>query len=567
MYLRTTSRKNKDGSVVEYYQLAHNERHPVTRKPVAHIIHSFGRADELDRDQLVRLCQSIARVCGLQVIDPLADAEGRTLDSSVGLPKDLKLIRTLPLGTPLVIEALWERLGIGKTFRDICKTRGYKVPYERALLAMVANRLCEPESKLGVWDRWLQKVYMPSCDSLKLENMYEAMDLFYEHAEEIEKQIFNQTANLFNLQVDLIFYDTTTASFSINYGDDEDSEGSYRKFGHCKEGGWGPQVVVALAVTRDGLPVKSWVFPGNTTDVTTVEKVRSDLRGWNLNRAIFVADSGVNSEDNRVELSRACGKYLLATRMASVAEIKKDVLTKRGRYTVIKDNLHAKEVIVGDGERRRRYILCYNPKEAERQKKHREQIVAFLEKELERHRSRKATAQWAIELLASHRYKRYLTITKSNNIRIDRKSIREAKKYDGKWVLETNDDTISVEDAACGYKGLMVIERCFRSLKRTQIKMTPMFHWAPRRIETHVKICVLALLIERVAEINCGEPWSRIRRSLEQLQISHFLTKEYSFYRRNEISAKAHNILKQLNIPVPKLIDGLKKVPKTPQKV
>lgn len=567
MYLRTTSRKNKDGSVVEYYQLAHNERHPVTRKPVAHIIHSFGRADELDRDQLVRLCQSIARVCGLQVIDPLADAEGRTLDSSVGLPKDLKLIRTLPLGTPLVIEALWERLGIGKTFRDICKTRGYKVPYERALLAMVANRLCEPESKLGVWDRWLQKVYMPSCDSLKLENMYEAMDLFYEHAEEIEKQIFNQTANLFNLQVDLIFYDTTTASFSIDYEDDEDSEGSYRKFGHCKEGGWGPQVVVALAVTRDGLPVKSWVFPGNTTDVTTVEKVRFDLRGWNLNRAIFVADSGVNSEDNRVELSRACGKYLLATRMASVAEIKKDVLTKRGRYTVIKDNLHAKEVIVGDGERRRRYILCYNPKEAERQKKHREQIVAFLEKELERHRSRKATAQWAIELLASHRYKRYLTITKSNNIRIDRKSIREAKKYDGKWVLETNDDTISVEDAACGYKGLMVIERCFRSLKRTQIKMTPMFHWVPRRIETHVKICVLALLIERVAEINCGEPWSRIRRSLEQLQISHFLTKEYSFYRRNEISAKAHNILKQLNIPVPKLIDGLKKVPKTPQKV
>jgi transposase len=253
--------------------------------------------------------------------------------------------------------------------------------------------------------------------------------------------------------------------------------------------------------------------------------------------------------------------------MGSVAEIKKDVLTKRGRYTVIRDNLHAKEVIVGEGERRRRYILCYNPKEAERQKKHRKQIVAFLEKELESHRSRKATAQWAIDLLASHRYKRYVTITKSKNIRIDRGSIREAEKYDGKWVLETNDDTISVEDAACGYKGLMIIERCFRSLKRTQIKMTPMFHWVPRRIETHVKICVLALLIERIAEISCGEPWSRIRRGLEQLQISHFLTKEYSFYRRNEISAKARNILKKLNIPVPRLIEGLEKAPETLRKV
>ena len=70
MYLRTTRRKNKDGSVVEYYQLAHNERHPTTGKPVARIIHSFGRADELDRDHLVRLCHSIARVCALQVIDP-----------------------------------------------------------------------------------------------------------------------------------------------------------------------------------------------------------------------------------------------------------------------------------------------------------------------------------------------------------------------------------------------------------------------------------------------------------------------------------------------------------------
>jgi len=388
------------------------------------------------------------------------------------------------------------------------------------------------------------------------------MDLFYEHAAELEKHIFFETANLFNLQVDLIFYDTTTASFSIDYEDEDDSEGAFRKFGYCKEGGWGPQVVVALAVTREGLPVRSWVFPGNTADVATVEKIRADLRGWNLGRAIFVADSGMNSKENREELSRACGKYLLATRMASVTEIKGDVLTKRGRYTVIRDNLHAKEVVVGDGERRRRYILCYNPKEAERQKKHRELIVAFLEKELEKHPGRKATAQWAIELLASPRYKRYLTISKSKNVRIDRASIREAEKYDGKWVLETNDDTISVEDAACGYKGLMVIERCFRSLKRTQIKMSPMFHWVPRRIEAHVKICVLSLLIERVAELRCGEPWSRIHHKLEELQISEFLTPAYRFFRRNELSSKTRNILKILDISVPKPVMELEKLQK-----
>jgi len=251
MYLRTTKRKNKDGSIVEYYQLAHNERHPDTRKPVARIIHSFGRADELDRDQLVRLCKSIARVCGLNVTDPLNESEDQQPNASLGLAGDVKLIRTVALGCVLVIEALWERLGIGKELRDICKAKKIKVPYERALLAMVANRLCEPESKLGVWDRWLPKVYLPSCQSLKLEQMYEAMDLLYDHAQQVEKNIFFHTANLFNLKVDLIFYDTTTASFSIDQ-EDEDSEalnGAVRKFGRAKEGTWSPQVVVALAVT------------------------------------------------------------------------------------------------------------------------------------------------------------------------------------------------------------------------------------------------------------------------------------------------------------------------------
>ena len=557
MYLRTTKRKNKDGSEVTYFQLAHNERHPKTKKPIAKIIHRFGRADKLDRSELTRLCQSIARVCGLEINDPLDPNKGDSLlVDKVGFPQEIKLIQTVTLGTVLVIEALWERLGIGKVLRDIAsKKKRSKLAYERALLAMTANRLCEPESKLGVWDRWLTKVYLPSCQGLKLDHMYEAMDFLYDHIDRVEESIFYNTANLLNLDVDLIFYDTTTASFAIDYedednGDNTDDEG-LRKRGKSKEGVWTPQVVVALAVTRDGLPVRSWVFPGNTADVTTIEKIKSDLRGWNLGRTLFVADSGMNSAENRKELSRACGKYLLATRMASVSEIKKKVLSKRGRYQIIKENLQAKEVVVGDGERRRRYILCYNPKEAKRQLLHRQMIVAQLEKKLASHPDKKVTAQWAIELLASKRYKRYLKITASDNIRIDRAAIKEAQRYDGKWVLETNDDTITVEDAAKGYKGLMIIERCFRSLKRTQIKMTPMFHWVPRRIETHVKICVLALLIERVAELACSKPWPQIRRGLEKLHASEFHSSDHTFFKLNEVENHAREVLDLLEIPIP----------------
>ena len=556
MYLRTTRRKNKDGSVVEYYQLAHNVRHAETGRPVAEIIHNFGRADELDRDDLVRLCRSIARVCGLEVRDPLASPEQTSTPAGEsGLPEELKLIRTLALGVPFVTEALWERLGIGPALRKVIQETGYGLHYERALLAMTANRLCEPESKLGVWDRWLSTVYMPSCSGIKLHQMYEAMDLLQRHIATIEQAVFFHTANLFDLVVDLIFYDTTTASFSIDEAD-EDAEGTtgLRKFGHSKNGTWSPQIVVALAVTRHGLPVRSWVFPGNTSEFETIKKVRADLRGWKLGRALFVADSGTNSQENRDELAKACGKYLLATRMGSVSEVKEEVLTKRGRFKVITDNLHAKEVVVGNGELRRRYILCYNPREAERQRKHREQVVKELEQKLPKHSDHTATARWAIDLLASGRYKRYLTVDDQGRIRLDRKAVRDAAKLDGKWVLQTNDDTITVDDAAAGYKGLLVIERCFRALKQTRIKMEPMYHWLPHRIEAHVKLCVFALLIERIAELWCKKPWPVIQRTLATLQASEFHTPKNQFFQCNEASRDLLNILKCLEISRPKLV-------------
>ena len=428
---------------------------------------------------------------------------------------------------------------------------------------MTANRLCAPESKLGVWERWLETVYLPSCEGIKLRHMYEAMDFLYANAAEVEKTVFFHTANLFNLEVDLIFYDTTTASFAVDYEDnpEQNPDTTMRCFDHTKEGTWSPQVVVAVAVTREGIPVRSWVLPGNTADVDTVQQVRSDLRGWNLGRALFVADSGMNSEENRGELARACGKYLLACRMASLAEIKRDVISKRGRYTVFKDNLHAKEITLGDGERRKRYILCYNPKEAKRQQEHRQMLVELLEAELDSHRDQSATAQWAIDLLASRRFKRYLRITKGGKVRIDRAAVREAARYDGKWVIETNDDTISLEDAARGYKGLMVIERCFRSLKRTQIKMTPMYHWLSRRIEAHVKICVLALMIERIAERACGKSWHQIRRCLDALQVTKLFNLNQRVHLRNEVSAETRNILKKLDIKVPKQVLHLEKRP------
>ena len=560
MYLRTSRRKNKDGSYTSYYQLAHNERDPVTKRPRARIIHHFGRTDKVDREQLIRLCQSIARVCGVRVLDPLKDEVPKTADP--GFADDLDLIQTLELGVPWVVEALWERLDIGPTLRAILKKEKRSHKLERALLAMTANRLCTPESKLGIWDRWLEKVYLPTCHDLRLKQMYQGMDYLCAHAAKIEEAVFYKTADLFNLEVDLIFYDTTTAAFSIDEEDiDLEEAPGLRKFGKSKEGGWSPQIVVALAVTREGFPVRSWVFPGNTPDVVTVEKIKKDLGKWNLGRAIFVADAGMNSEENRKTLARACGRYLLACRMASVSEIKKKVLSHPGRFKTISDNLRAKEIVIGDGYRDYRYIVCYNPVEAKRQAEHRKKVVEELEAHLSAHKRNNALAKWAVELRASQRYGRYVKVDAKKKLRLNREAIREAARYDGKWVLQTNDRQISMEDAAKGYKSLLTIERCFRSLKRSQIHLTPLYHWLPNRIEAHVKICVLALLIQRVAEWESGRSWFRIKHLLEKLQVTECQIETHRFFKLNKVEREVLELVESLSGRLPPTVLGVSRRP------
>src|SRR5262249_26996561 len=143
-----------------------------------------------------------------------------------------------------------------------------------------------------------------------------------------------------------------------------------------------PQVVVGLALTRDGLPVRSWVFPGNTADVTTIAHLKDDLRGWRLNRYVFVGDSGMFSEANRQRLSPAPGRYILAVPMRKVTEVALDVLTRPGRYRDVAPNLRVKEVYVGEGERRRRDGVCHNPDEAAREQAHRARLLELVRAEL-----------------------------------------------------------------------------------------------------------------------------------------------------------------------------------------
>src|SRR5918911_2975620 len=549
MYLRTTQRRNKDGSVVRYYALAENVRHPEKGYVEARVVHNFGRADRLDRAAMERLVASIRRVlegeAGGPVATETASAAGIAIEASFGL------------GVVHVAKALWAKLGIGEAIQARLDQQQLTAPHAAALLAMVAQRLARPGSKLACHERWLDRVWLPEARDLRLHQLYRALDLLAEHGTVIEQAVFWRAADLFKLDVDLGFYDATTAWFETDEEDVAAHEWRgltfepLRRRGHSKEGRDNdPQVVIALAVTRDGVPVRSWVFPGATPDVTTVRTIKADLREMRLGRVLFVGDAGLYSKANLEALARGAGCYILATPIGRVKEIRDEVLAHPGRYADIAPQLRAKEVMFGQGERRRRYILCLNEEEADKQRWHRAEILKVLEAELASLKADHPKA--ACRLLASRRFGPYLSQDDKGRPYLDQAKVRRAEQLDGKFVLTTNDDTLSVADIALGYKGMWVIESCFRKMKTTGLAVRPMFHRMPHRITAHVKLCVLALMIQRTAEITTGLPWRRLAGTLERLQAIRYTSEGRTIVQATTIGPELADTFKKLQIATPK---------------
>src|SRR5919197_3560454 len=290
-------------------------------------------------------------------------------------------------------------------------------------------------------------------------------------------------------------------------------------------------------------------------DVTTITHLKDDLRGWRLNRCVFVGDSGMFSEANRQRLSRALGRYTLAVPMRKVTEVSLDVLPRPGRYRPVAPILRGKDVHVGMGERRRRYVVCHNPDEAAREQAHRARLLELVQAELAALDVRQADhPKKACELMASRRFGRYLRMDAHGRLSVDAAKVAAEAKYDGKFVVTTNDDTLDAEDVALGYTGMSLIEGCFRQMKTTGLQMRPIYHWRPHRIIAHVKLCVLALLLERAAEIRGQQTWRTIRQTLDQLKVVRYRLQGKTIVQSTQVTTPIAEMLRSLGVPLPKRI-------------
>jgi len=538
MYVRTISRHNKDGSTTTYVQLAHNVRDPKTGYARANVLYTFGRADSLDLRAIRRLVGSLCRFLSPE---DAAEVEAR-LESPT-----LHFVKSVPLGGAYLLRKLWDRLGLEKMLTQALRQREFVSPVEWAIFAMVSNRALAPDSKRGV-EEWVREdVALGNPEPISVQHLYRAMDFLLEHEEAIQKEVFFATADLFNLEVDLLFFDTTSV-----YVECEEEEG-IRRYGHSKDKRPDlPQVVIGLAVTKEGLPVRCWVLPGNTQDMTTVERIKTDLLGWKLGRCVWVLDRGMSSDENRVILQRAGGHYILGEKLRDNREAHNLALSFKGRYQKVRENLEVKEIVVGDGERRRRFVLVFNPEQAEKDKATREKTLQRIEETIEALGDQKGKAhKKAVCALLSHRAMgRYIRQTKTSRLKINQAKVKEEETLDGKYLLSTSDDTLSAEDVALGYKQLMEVERAFRTLKTT-LELRPIFHRKDERIRSHVLLCFLALLLVRIAERETGETWDRIRPVMERCHLGEFSSKDGRILRRTELTDDQVNLLKRLNIAPP----------------
>ena len=551
--------------MIRYLQLAHNERHPLSGSPVAKVIHNFGRADKVDRDALGRLVSSISRFLTPEQAAVSAAAGG-----------EVEVLDSRRLGAAWTLDRIWERLGIGAAIRRVADRRKIDGELaERVIFALVAQRACEPASKLA-GTKWVaQRVFIEGLAGFSDDQAYRSMDFLLDALEEIAAEVFSSVAHLLNLDLDLVFVDTTSTYWEVETvdelaelaeppADDElcsPTEAGARRFGHSKDHRKDlPQVVIAMAVTRDGVPVRCWTFPGDTADTAIIRAVKDDLDGWGLRRLVWVADRGFASAANRAYLTRGGGHYIHAEKLRHTNIEATAALARPGRYQVVADNLRVKEVHVapggdGDGDggaRTQRFVVCHNPEQADRDATVRANLVAHLQGLIVG--SDGWTARRRDELVGHLRAKpglrRYLRRTSSGLLRVDHKAIKAEAHLDGKWLLRTSDVTLSSEDLAAAYKQLLAVEAGWRDMK-SSLGLRPVHHRREDRIRGHVQLCWLALLLIRVLENTTGDTWRTLRHELDRMALVTLATSHGSVAQRSQTTPGQRAILTGLKLPEP----------------
>lgn len=525
MYTRVVKARNKDGSLRLYLQLVRAYRK--NGKVHQELVCSIGRMDVLrESGALDRLIESLARHSERCWVE--AEAGGLLSWDKV-------------YGPVLVFRRLWEQLGLE---RELTKLKGeteVQFAVEEAVFAMVLHRLLEPGSKRAT-HRWLSTVYRPKLEKLELHHLYRALDHLVEGKEALEEMLYARNRDLFSLEVDLVLFDTTLVHFEGQGPEGLAAIGRPGNYRDCVK------VLVGLVMTRDGMPVAHHVFPGNTADINAFRGALSDLRGrFPIGRVVMVADRGMVSEKLMEEMEKEEVGYILGMRMRKAREVKDEVLSRAGRYHEVSENLRVKEVWVAG----RRYVVCHNPQEEERDRKEREEILTHLK--------RKLAEEGAKGLVVPRGLRRFVEVKGAQIFLKEAIILREAR-YDGKWVLRTNTE-LSASEVALAYKGLWRVEHAFRELK-SGLEIRPVYVRTQDHVRGHMVVCFLALVMETamkkmLQQQGSSAGYQEVIADLEGMRAVRFEARGKAWLWRNELPGRAFDAFQAVGLRPPPRVQAL----------
>jgi transposase len=525
MFIKTT----KSGKY-EYCQVVHSYKEGgVTRHKV---LFGLGRLDKIKNDTSI---QSFAKKL-------LELSNAPTLASLDNISES----EILNWGH-IVYRKIWDAFGLDSILSHIASKTKIGYCLGSASFLMTLNHLLSPSSKLAAYNGQNKYIGLKETD---LHQIYRSLDVLADAKEEIEASLFDANKNLFNMEVDVVFYDVTTISFCSERSDD------LKDFGFSKDGKPNKvQVVLGLVIDCYGRPVGYELFAGNTFDGKTLPSVLDGLkRRFGIRKLIIVADKGISYKINLKEIEDAGYSYIFAYRLKQASEAIK-VAALSGGYTDLEEQLLKYKVIehtfkagLKDCKITQKIVITYSEARARKDKMDRDRAIEKAKELLKSPSKIKASNKRGA--------KKYIKEDGRPTYYLNEDAIEADERFDGYYAIATNEKDISCEDAISAYHNLWKIEDSFKIMKST-LEVRPVFVWTPKRIKGHFVICFLAFLLARHLEYkltknNTKASAEKIRQAINSLQFAKINIDNRPYLIKTKANELAYKILRILKIASPK---------------
>lgn len=543
MFLKKTSRLGKTYlSIVESYWEDGQSKHRTYA--------SLGTLENFDKDHLA--------IIGQKLID-LAERKTKTSLQDISQMEQSGCVNW---GAHQIFAKLWQMFELDRLIQTLCRSSKVQYDVVSSIFNVVLMRLMQPASKLK--SHQLQNKYL-GLAQVDLHHIYRCLDFLSNHKNEIERNLFLKNRNIFNMAIDIVFYDVTTLYF------ESVKPNELKEFGYSKDAKFGEvQVVVGLLIDKEGRPVGYDVFPGNTFEGHTLIEALEKLKGrFQIDKIIIVADRGINAKINLKSIKDAGYDYIVGSRLRTLSKkVQEQVLnlqsyeTKKAEESVAlyKTKKIAYENVLRiktEGSKHHQMIrlpeklVCsWSAKRAKKDRKDRMRLIEKAHKMLENSGT----------IDNKRGAKRYIKNETDKKYSLDVQKIQEDEIWDGIYGIQSSKLELSEEEVTGAYKTLWRIEEAFRVLK-SNLETRPVFHWTAKRIKGHLMSCFIAFLLERTLEIKLRQakiPYStkKIREAIAEMKLTVIELNKETYYLRSPINTLGRNILRILKISQPKTICG-----------